>query len=93
MPSRTKLSANGQGEPRNVSRKRYDDVETQRTALLDRLSCLGGQESANPGYKNAQTLLNERFRLARIDQRIEILKAADWLIRLLENHKFDGGGD
>ena len=84
MPLRSKLPERRQGGRRNVSRKLYDNVETQRAALLDRLIRLGKQESANAGYKSAQILLNQRFRSAHIGQRIQILKAAQWLIRIIE---------
>ena len=94
MPSRSSLPANGHGGRRQVSRKRYDNVEAQRTALIERLSRLDGQEKANPGYKSAKMLLHGKFRVARIDQRIEILKAADWLIKLLEKEpELDGRSD
>ncbi len=84
MPSRSKLPEGRQGGRRNVSPKLYDNVETQRAALLDRLIRLREQESANAGYKSAQVLLNQRFRSARMGQRIQILKAAHWLIRIIE---------
>jgi hypothetical protein len=84
MPSRSSLPANRPAGSRTVSRKRYDHVERQRDALLDRLSRFGEQASAHPSYKSARILLNQRFRTARTDQRIAILKAADWCISLIE---------
>ena len=70
--------------PRGVSRKRYDRIETQRSALLNRLFRLGEPECTHPGYNRAFILLNQRFRTATIDQRIELLKAVAWLIELIE---------
>lgn len=52
--------------------------------LLSRLSRLGEKGSAHPSYKSALILLNQKFRRARIDQRIAICKAAYWLISLIE---------
>ena len=84
MPSRSSLPANRSAVSRCISRKRYDQVEKQRAALLDRLSHFSEQTRAHPSYKCALILLNQIFRTARIGQRIAILKAANWLIRLIE---------
>jgi hypothetical protein len=81
------LPANQNGGRLNVSRKRYDDIERQRIVSLNRLSRLG-EKSTTPSYKSALILLNQKFRVAHIDQRIEILKAANWLITVIEaNHE------
>ena len=80
------LRANKPAGRRGVSRRRYDHVEIQRNALLDRLARLGVPESTHPGYERTLVLLNQRFRTASIDQRIAILKAAKWLIGLIEMH-------
>ena len=69
---------------RERARDRYDDVEMQRAVLLDRLRRMGEQSPRLPGYQNALVLLNQRFRVARIKQRIEILEAAKWLISVIE---------
>jgi hypothetical protein len=69
---------------RGISRRRYDDAEKRRAALLDHMSRLGEKARTHPSYKSAVILLNQRFRIARIDQRIAILKAASWLINLIE---------
>ncbi len=80
------LRANKPAGRGGVSQRRYDHVESQRSLLLDRLARLDVPESAHPGYKRALVLLNQRFRTASIDQRIAILKAAKWLIGLIEMH-------
>jgi hypothetical protein len=69
---------------RGISRPRYDGVEKRRMALLERLNHFDETVRAHPSYKCALTLLNQRFRHARIGQRIAILKAAQWLIDLIE---------
>ena len=84
MRARNRSPANRHPRPRGISRKRYDNVERQRAELLDRLNHFGEPAKAHPGYKNALTLLNQRFRTARIEQRIAILKAANWLISLMK---------
>ena len=68
---------------RGVSRKRYDAVERQRSELLVRLSHLDEQVRTHKSYNTALILLNQRFRIARIEQRTAILKAAKWLINLM----------
>ena len=83
MPPRSRLPVNEPAKIRGVSRKRYDAVERQRAELLVRLNQLGAEVRAHPSYNNALILLNQRFRTARIEQRIAILKAADWLINLM----------
>ena len=45
---------------------------------------LGEKARTHPSYKRVVILLNQRFRIARIDQRIAILKASSWLINLIE---------
>ena len=69
---------------RGISRPRYDGAEKRRMALLEQLSHFDETAPAHPSYKCALTLLNQRFRRARIDQRTAILKAAQWLIVLIE---------
>ena len=86
MPPRSRLRANKPAKLRGVSQKRYDHVESLRHALLDRLARFGEPECTHPSYKGLLVLLNQRFRTASIDQRIAILKAAKWLIGLIEMH-------
>jgi hypothetical protein len=65
-------------------RKRYDDVELARVALLQRLAALDARARAHPGFKRATTLLNQSFRRASFTQRAAVLAAAEWMIDLLE---------
>ena len=65
-------------------RKRYDDVELARVAMLQRLAALDAKARAHPGFKRAMTLLNQSFRKASFAQRAAVLAAAEWMIDLLE---------
>ena len=65
-------------------RRRYDDVELARTALLQRLARLDAKARAHPSFNRAATLLNQSFRKASFTQRAAVLAAAEWLIDLLE---------
>ena len=69
-------------------RKRYDDLEAQRLALVARLELLGGTSQKHPGYKRALTLLNDTFRKSKVAQRLGVLQAATWLIDVLEQVTF-----
>ena len=70
--------------PRAGFRKRYDQLEAHRAALVARLTSLGETGQRHPGYKRALKLLNDTFRKAKLTQRLAILQAASWLIDLLE---------
>jgi hypothetical protein len=69
-------------------RKRYDDLEAQRAALVARLNMIGGNSQKHPGYKRALTLLNDTFRKSKLAQRLAVLQAAAWLIDVLERVTF-----
>ncbi len=62
----------------------YDQLEARRKALLSRLTALGASVRSHPGYENALTLLNQRFRRSRLIQRAAVLESAAWLIDVLE---------
>jgi hypothetical protein len=70
--------------PRAGFRKRYDEIEAHRAALIARLTSLGEAGQRHPGYKRALKLLNDTFRRSKLAQRLAILQAAAWLIDLLE---------
>ena len=70
--------------PRKSFRRRYDDLEARRAALIARLARLGHVARGHPAYKRALTLLNDIFRRGRLAQRLAVLEAASWLIDLLE---------
>lgn len=65
-------------------RQRYSAIEARRDAMIERLKAMDEQARAHPGYKRAFMLLNERFRQAKVAQRVAILQAAEWLIDVLE---------
>jgi predicted RNA polymerase sigma factor len=65
-------------------RRRYDELEAHRAALVERLSRLSEAAQRHPGYRRALTLLNETFRREKLAQRLAVLQAAAWLIEVLE---------
>lgn len=65
-------------------RERYDRIEAQRAALIERLTSLGEAARRHPAHRRALTLLNATFRRATLAQRLAILQAAAWLIDVLE---------
>jgi len=76
--------ANAPPSTRGNFRKRYDDLEAKRVALVTRLRMLGDISQQHPGYKRALTLLNDTFRKSKVAQRLAVLEAAAWLIDVLE---------
>jgi hypothetical protein len=87
MPHQRNLLGNAKiraARRRGISRARYEGAEKRRIALLEQLSRFDKTARAHPSYKRALVLLNQRFRRAPIDQRIAILKAAQWLVDLIE---------
>jgi hypothetical protein len=82
MPQRR--SSDAARDPARASfRRRYDELEAHRAALIERLSALG-ERSPHPAYRRARTLLNATFRKAKLAQRLAVLQAAAWLINVLE---------
>ena len=65
-------------------RRRYDELERQRAALIERMGCLHAQAKRHPSFKRAMVLLNETFRSASFAQRLGVLQSARWLIDLIE---------
>jgi len=65
-------------------RRRYDELEAHRAALVARLAGLGEAAQHHPAYRRARTLLNETFRKEKLAQRLAVLQAAAWLIDVLE---------
>ena len=89
MPNRKPRAPPAKARPsRGNFRKRYDDLEAQRLALVARLSMLGAKSRQHPGYKRALTLLNDTFRKSKVAQRLGVLQAATWLIDVLEQVTF-----
>ena len=81
---KTRLKRIGQAYGRPNFRQRYQEAEARRVAMLDRLNKLDDEARSHPAYRRALVLLNDRFRDAKIVQRIAILQAAEWLIDVLE---------
>ena len=77
-------SAKPSSPPRTGFRKRYDEIEAHRAALVARLTSLGEAGQRHPGYNRAYTLLNATFRRSKLAQRLAVLEAAAWLIDVLE---------
>jgi hypothetical protein len=85
MPQRRPPAASAKSASSRVGfRKRYDQLEAHRAALVVRLTALGEAGQRHPGYKRALKLLNDTFRKAKLAQRLAILQAASWLIDVLE---------
>jgi hypothetical protein len=61
-----------------------DQLESDREALLRRLSRLGSGAKLLPGYRSALTLLNSRFRRADLATRLALLQAAQFMVEVLE---------
>jgi len=70
--------------PRGNFRQRYDDLESRREKLMQRLAALGEAARSQAGYRHALKLLNDTFRKASLAQRLAVLQAAAWLIGVLE---------
>jgi hypothetical protein len=65
-------------------RRRYDDLESRRTKLIERHAALGESARRHAGYRHALKLLNDTFRKSSVAQRLAVLEAAAWLIKILE---------
>lgn len=79
-PAATKISP----PPRKSFRKRYDELETRRAALIARLAMLGEGARKHPAYNRSLKLLNDSFRKEKLPQRLAVLEAAAWLVAVLE---------
>lgn len=71
-------------QKRQSFRRRYDELETRRAELSERLHLLGGAAQRHPSYKRALKLLNDIYRKERLAGRLAVLHAAAWLIDILE---------
>jgi hypothetical protein len=74
---------------RNVRKRvnrntRYLELEKRRQELLRRLGTAASLVNDPRPRRTAMTLLNRKFRTARLGQRASILAAAEWVVRLLE---------
>ena len=64
-------------------RKRYDELERHREALINRLAALD-RSPALPARKQALKLLNETYRKSSLAQRLGVLQAASWMLDVIE---------
>jgi hypothetical protein len=64
--------------------RRYDALEHRRAELLARLANFDANAHGALSYRRALTLLNTTFRKASLAQRESVLRAAAWLIDVLE---------
>jgi hypothetical protein len=82
---RTKRLARKGGAVATLSfRARYQALEERRFALQARLAALENTARGNPALRNANTLLNHKFRAATLAERGPVLESAEWLIELLD---------
>jgi hypothetical protein len=65
-------------------RRRYDDLEHRRVALIARLAKLDHLPQAADSCRRARTMLNATYRKATLVQRAAVLQAAAWLIDVVE---------
>ena len=65
-------------------RRRYDELEARRAALIARLAAFGEAARGHPAYARSLKLLNDTFRRGKLTQRLAVLEAAAWLIDVLE---------
>lgn len=86
MPHRNRSAppAKSSPRPRVNFRQRYEALEAQRAELIARLGMLSATTQQHAGYKRALKLLNATFRKTKLPQRLAVLKAASWLIDVLE---------
>ena len=70
--------------PRLNFRQRYDDLESRRARLVERLSTLGDAARRHAAHRHALKLLNDTFRKSSLGQRLAVLQAAAWVIGVLE---------
>jgi hypothetical protein len=79
--SRADVRRLGRGKKAKLS---LDRLESDREALLRRLSHLHSSAKLLPGYRSALTLLNSRFRRANLTTRLALLQAAQFMVEVLE---------
>jgi hypothetical protein len=65
-------------------RQRHHEIEKDRAELIARLSALKEPSRKHPGYKRVLRLLNNTFGKSSLEQRPAVLRAATWLIKIVE---------
>jgi hypothetical protein len=76
----------GTGTKRRMTLRRMNSIVTRRLGLVSELAVLRQQGAESKFMDNAQQLLTRWWSRASWDAREELLKSADWLIRLQKNH-------
>jgi hypothetical protein len=84
IPALHKTSA--PGAKRSLSRQRINSILSRRERLVGELALLRQQGAASKFIDNAQQLLTRWWSGASWDGRKELLKSADWLLRLEKSH-------
>ena len=74
-------------------RQRHHEIEKDRAELIARLSALKEPSRKHPGYKRALRLLNNTFGKSSLAQRPAVLKAATWLINIVERQGPNASND
>lgn len=69
-----------------TSRQKIDGILRRREKLIAELTLLRQQRSASKFVDNARQLLTRWWSRTSWDAREELLKTADWLIRLEKRH-------
>jgi hypothetical protein len=64
--------------------RRFDALEARRTELTARLATLSQGVMQHSRYKTVRSLLNETFRKETLTRRAAVLRAASWLMDVLE---------
>jgi hypothetical protein len=64
--------------------QRHQEIEKDRAELIARLSALKEPSRKHPSYNRALRLLNNTFGKSSLKQRHRVLKAATWLINIVE---------
>jgi len=80
-----KMRRKGKFRPNSSFRRNYDQIDKQHSELISRLMLLEKTSCGHPGYKRAHQLLNNIYGRCSLSQRIDVLKAAVWLINIIES--------
>ena len=65
-------------------KKRHHEAERLRIELIARLDLLAKKAGRYPGYKSVRKLLSEAYHQETLSKRLAVLKAASWLITVVE---------
>lgn len=80
------MSSSPQPGSRPPSRRAaHEHLERRRENMLATLSAMDNRVRELPAYRTALTLLNKRFRAATLPGRAEVLEAAEFTVRILQD--------